>query len=133
MAATERLMGEISLVRGIGVDIVKLERIEAAYERFGERFARKVLSADELATSAITASFIAKRFASKEAIAKALGSGFREGITMPLITVTKNQLNKPEVTLAGAAAERLRAIGAQEVLVSISDEVDSVVAFAIAQ
>mgnify|MGYP001498787779 FL=1 len=133
MAATERLMGEISLVRGIGVDIVKLERIEAAYERFGERFARKVLSADELATSAITASFIAKRFASKEAIAKALGSGFREGITMPLITVTKNQLNKPEVALAGAAAERLRAIGAQEVLVSISDEVDSVVAFAIAQ
>ena len=133
MAATERLMGEISLVRGIGVDIVKLERVEAAYERFGERFARKVLSADELATSAITASFIAKRFASKEAIAKALGSGFREGITMPLITVTKNQLNKPEVALAGAAAERLRAIGAQEVLVSISDEVDSVVAFAIAQ
>lgn len=126
-------MGEISLVRGIGVDIVKLERIEAAYERFGERFARKVLSADELATSAITASFIAKRFASKEAIAKALGSGFREGITMPLITVTKNRLNKPEVALTGAAAERLRAIGAQEVLVSISDEVDSVVAFAIAQ
>jgi holo-[acyl-carrier protein] synthase len=91
------------------------------------------LSADELATNAITASFIAKRFASKEAIAKALGTGFREGITMPLITVTKNQLNKPEVALAGAAAERLRAIGAQEVLVSISDEVDSVVAFAIAQ
>ena len=86
-------MGEISLVRGIGVDIVKLERVEAAYERFGERFARRVLSADELATSAITASFIAKRFASKEAIAKALGSGFREGITMPLITVTKNLLN----------------------------------------
>jgi holo-[acyl-carrier protein] synthase len=133
MAATERLMGEISLVRGIGVDIVKLERVEAAYERFGERFARKVLSPDELATSAITAFFIAKRFAAKEAIAKALGTGFREGITMPLITVTKNQLNKPEVALTGAAAERLRAIGAQEVLVSISDEVDSVVAFAIAQ
>jgi len=126
-------MGEISLVRGIGVDIVKLERVEAAYERFGERFARKVLSPDELATNAITASFIAKRFASKEAIAKALGTGFREGITMPLITVTKNQLNKPEVALTGAAEERLRAIGAQEVLVSISDEVDSVVAFAIAQ
>ena len=133
MAATERLMGEISLVRGIGVDIVKLERVEAAYERFGERFARKVLSPDELATSVMTAFFIAKRFAAKEAIAKALGTGFREGITMPLITVTKNQLNKPEVALTGAAAERLRAIGAQEVLVSISDEVDSVVAFAIAQ
>lgn len=133
MAATERLMGEISLVRGIGVDIVKLERVEAVYERFGERFARKVLSADELATSAITVSFIAKRFAAKEAIAKALGTGFRKGITMPLITVTKNQLDKPEVALTGAAAERLRAIGAQEVLVSISDEVDSVVAFAIAQ
>ena len=121
------------VVQGIGVDIVKLERIEAAHRRFGGRFARKVLSAEELSAGPITSSLIAKRFAAKEAIAKALGTGFRGGITMQSITITKNSLNKPQVVLTGAAAERLRVIGAQQVLVSIADEVDSVVAFAIAQ
>lgn len=128
-----RVVGESAVVQGIGVDIVKLERIEAVHRRFGDRFARKVLSAEELSGGPVTSSFIAKRFAAKEAIAKALGTGFRGGITMPSITITKNSLNKPQVALTGAAAERLRVIGAQQVLVSIADEVDSVVAFAIAQ
>ena len=128
-----RVVGESAVVQGIGVDIVKLERIEAVHRRFGDRFARKVLSAEELSGGPVTASLIAKRFAAKEAIAKALGTGFRGGITMPSITITKNSLNKPKVALTGAAAERLRVIGAQQVLVSIADEVDSVVAFAIAQ
>jgi holo-[acyl-carrier protein] synthase len=126
-------VGESAVVQGIGVDIVKLERIEAVHRRFGDRFARKVLSAEELSSGPVTSSFIAKRFAAKEAIAKALGTGFRGGITMPSITINKNSLNKPQVALTGAAAERLRVIGAQQVLVSIADEVDSVVAFAIAQ
>jgi holo-[acyl-carrier protein] synthase len=126
-------VGESAVVQGIGVDIVKLERIEAVHRRFGDRFARKVLSAEELSAVPVTSSLIAKRFAAKEAIAKALGTGFRGGITMPSITINKNSLNKPQVALTGAAAERLRVIGAQQVLVSIADEVDSVVAFAIAQ
>ncbi len=121
------------MVKGIGVDIVNLERIESVYMRFGVRFARKVLSADELSTESVTPRLIAKRFAAKEAVAKALGTGFRNGITMPSITLIKNEMNKPEVKLAGAAAERLRAMGGVEVLVSIADEVDSVVAFAVAQ
>ena len=121
------------MVQGIGGDIVKLERAEAVHRRFGDRFARKVLSAEELSAGPVTSSLIAKRFAAKEAIAKALGTGFRGGITMPSITINKNSLNKPEVALTGAAAERLRVMGAQQVLVSIADEVDSVIAFAIAQ
>ena len=127
------VVGESEVVQGVGVDIVKLERIEAVHRRFGDRFARKVLSAEELSAGPVTTSLIAKRFAAKEAIAKALGTGFRGGITMPSITINKNSLNKPQVALTGAAAERLRVIGAQQVLVSIADEVDSVVAFAVAQ
>ena len=127
------VVGESEVVQGVGVDIVKLERIEAVHRRFGDRFARKVLSAEELSVGPVTTSLIAKRFAAKEAIAKALGTGFRGGITMPSITINKNSLNKPQVALTGAAAERLRVIGAQQVLVSIADEVDSVVAFAVAQ
>ncbi len=133
IVTTERVAGESVVVRGIGVDIVKLKRIEAVHRRFGDRFASKVLSAEELSAGPITSSLIAKRFAAKEAIAKALGTGFRSGITMPSITIKKNSLNKPQVSLAGEAAMRLRAIGAQQILVSIADEVDSVVAFAIAQ
>ena len=133
MATTERVAGESTVVLGIGVDIVKLERIDAVYRRFGERFARKVLSNEELSVDPITSSLIAKRFAAKEAIVKALGTGFRGGITMPSITIKKDQLNKPQVILQGPAAERLGIMGAQEVLVSLADEVDSVVAFAIAQ
>ena len=129
----ERVVGESAVVQGIGVDIVKLERIEAVHRRFGDRFAAKVLSAEELSVGSITTSLIAKRFAAKEAIAKALGTGFRGGITMPSITINKDSLNKPQVVLTGAAAERLRVIGARQVLVSIADEVDSIVAFAIAQ
>ena len=129
----KRVLGESAVVHGIGVDIVKFERIEAVHRRFGDRFARRVLSAEELSAGPITSSLIAKRFAAKEAIAKALGTGFSAGITMPSITINKSPLDKPEVSLAGAAAERLRVIGAQQVLVSIADEVDSVVAFAIAQ
>lgn len=133
MATTERVAGESTVVLGIGVDIVKLERIDAVYRRFGERFARKVLSNEELSVEPITSSLIAKRFAAKEAIVKALGTGFRGGITMPSITIKKDQLNKPQVILQGPAAERLGIMGAQEVLVSLADEVDSVIAFAIAQ
>ena len=133
MATTERVAGESTVVLGIGVDIVKLERIDAVYRRFGERFARKVLSNEELSVDPITSSLIAKRFAAKEAIVKALGTGFRGGITMPSITIKKDQLNKPQVILQGPAAERLDIMGAQEVLVSLADEVDSVIAFAIAQ
>ena len=84
-------------------------------------------------SSVAASAALAGRFAAKEAVAKALGTGFRGGITMPSITIRKTLMNKPEVSLMGAAAERLRVIGAQQVLVSVADEVDSVVAFAIVQ
>lgn len=116
---------------GIGVDIVKIARVERVFEKYGTKFAGKVLSAEELDEFPVDARFLAKRFAAKEAIAKALGSGFRLGVTMPSIRIVKSPLNQPQVVLEGAAQARLASIGGQEVLVSISDEVDSVVAFAV--
>ena len=116
---------------GIGVDIVNIARVEHVFERFGERFAQKVLAPSELQDLAIDARFLAKRFAAKEAVAKALGTGFRLGITMPSISIEKSPLNQPQVVLTGAAKTRLERIGGHEVLLSISDEADSVVAFAV--
>lgn len=116
---------------GIGVDIVNIARVERVFEKFGDRFARKVLAPNELQTLAIDPQLLAKRFAAKEAVAKALGTGFRLGITMPSISIEKTPLNQPQVVLTGAAKTRLDSMGGKEVLVSISDEVDSVVAFAV--
>lgn len=116
---------------GIGVDIVNVARVERVFNKFGERFAQKVLAPSESQERAIDGRFLAKRFAAKEAIAKALGTGFRLGITMPSICIEKSPLNQPQVVLSGAAKARLESIGGEEVLLSISDEVDSVVAFAV--
>ncbi len=116
---------------GIGVDIVNIARVERVFEKFGERFAQKVLAPSELQELAIDPRLLAKRFAAKEAVAKALGTGFRLGVTMPSISIEKSLLNQPQVVLTGAAKTRLDSIGGTEVLLSISDEVDSVVAFAV--
>lgn len=116
---------------GIGVDIVNIARVERVFEKFGERFAKKILAPSELQSLSLDPRLLAKRFAAKEAVAKALGTGFRLGITMPSIRIEKNQLNQPQVVLTGAAKTRLDSIGGEEVLLSISDEVDSVVAFAV--
>ena len=116
---------------GIGVDIVNIARIERVFEKFGERFARKVLAPGELESLSLDPRLLAKRFAAKEAVAKALGTGFRQGITMPSISIAKSSLNQPQVVLMGAAKARLDSMGGQDVLLSISDEVDSVVAFAV--
>ena len=120
------------MVQGIGVDIVKLERIEAVHRRLVTALRGRYCPLRSSPRSGNVVIYC-KTVCAKEAIAKALGTGFRGGITMPSITINKNSLNKPQVALTGAAAERLRVIGAQQVLVSIADEVDSVVAFAIAQ
>lgn len=77
---------------GIGVDIVNIARVERVFEKFGERFARKVLAPGELQSLTLDPRLLAKRFAAKEAVAKALGTGFRLGITMPSIRIEKISL-----------------------------------------
>ena len=116
---------------GVGVDIVNIARVERVFDHFGERFAQKILAPSELENASLNARFRAKRFAAQEAVATALGTGFRCGITMPSIRIEKSPLNQPQVVLSGAAKSRLVSIGGQEVLLSISDEIDSVVAFAV--
>ena len=116
---------------GIGVDIVKIARVERVFEKFGPKFTCKILSSREMGQYSVDARFLAKRFAAKEAIAKALGTGFRNGVTMPCISIEKNSLNQPQVILDGAAQARLISMGGRDVLLSLSDEVDTVVAFAV--
>lgn len=109
------------MIIGIGLDIVEIPRIARAWERFGPRFAEKILHPSELAAPrAMTPQFLASRFAAKEAAVKALGTGFSAGIGPTDIAVVAGPGGKPELVLHGKALERLRGMGAARSLLSIT-------------
>jgi len=118
----------------IGTDIVEITRIAEAVTRQGERFVQRVLTASELAdyqARGETAAFVAKRFAAKEAIAKALGTGIGRGVSFQDIVVANNPQGAPEVHLSGGAADVLKARGGTRVLLSLSDERAYALAYAV--
>ncbi|MDZ7683809.1 MAG: holo-ACP synthase [Gammaproteobacteria bacterium] len=122
------------MIVGIGVDVVEVERVARAWARFGTRFAGKVLSSAEL--RALDAhgdpvSWLAKRFAAKEAVAKALGTGMRAGVHFSQIEISRDRGGAPTVKLSGAAMDRAERLGVQASHVSISDERACAVAFAV--
>ncbi len=122
------------MIYGIGVDIVKIERIRSNIQRFGERFAQRLLTGAELADYRAARQperFLAKRFAAKEAVVKALGTGFREGLAFNLIGVEHDHLGKPGIVYHGPALDHTRASGITGSLLSLSDEQDYAVAFVI--
>lgn len=102
------------LVLGLGSDICNIERINASIERFGARFLDRIFTATEQARAnareRTRAGTYAKRFAAKEAAAKALGTGFRQGVFFRDIGVVNLPSGQPTLALAGGAAARLAAI-----------------------
>ncbi len=124
------------MIVGIGTDIVAVTRMAAAITRHGERFAQRILSDDEMvkySQQANQASYLAKRFAAKEAVVKALGCGFRDGISMRQVVISNDPLGKPEVTLRDKAAERAEQMQIGEILLSLSDEREYAIAYVLAQ
>jgi holo-[acyl-carrier protein] synthase len=120
------------VIFGIGTDIVRVDRMEKNIERHGERFAERILTAAELVefrTEARPAHFLAKRFAAKEAAAKAMGTGFRDGLMLHHIGVTHDQAGKPQLVFTGQAEDFIRRHGITSVHVSLADEQDHAVAF----
>ncbi len=120
------------MIFGVGVDMVKVSRIRAGLERFGDRFARRILSDsefDEFQRSGRPAAFLAKRFAAKEAAAKALGTGFRNGLTLRQISVVHDPRGKPELRYTGCASALLQTHEIGESHLSITDEEDYALAF----
>jgi len=120
------------MIYGIGTDIVRIERIDKNLQRYGERFASRILSDNEFEgfqASARKAHFLAKRFAAKEAAAKALGTGFRDGLRLRDISVIHDELGKPILDFSPRGQEQLkiRCIGVTHL--SISDEQDYALAF----
>jgi holo-[acyl-carrier protein] synthase len=104
------------VILGLGNDIVDIRRIEKALDRFGERFLARVFTATERAKSDARvgrAASYAKRFAAKEACAKALGTGFRKGVFWRDMGVVNLRSGRPTIVLTGGAAEQLERITPQ--------------------
>ena len=119
---------------GVGVDLVEIARIRKAYKANPQRFSEKVLNAAELVgfgEARDSSVYLAKRFAVKEAVAKALGTGFsQEGVSWQDIALDHNELGKPYVDLTGGAAKRFAVLKADKLLISLSDEAGLVIAYA---
>jgi len=118
----------------IGTDIVEIQRIADAIERQGEKFVKRILTESEIAdfqARGETAAFLAKRFAAKEAIAKALGTGIGRGISFQHMIIANNSLGAPEVRLEGNAAELLKKLNGSRVLLSLADEKHSALAYVV--
>lgn len=116
----------------IGTDIVEIKRIADALERQGDKFVQRILTESEIEeyqARGNSVAFLAKRFAAKEAIAKALGTGIGRGISFQQLVTSNNLEGAPEVELQDAAAQRLTEIGATKVLLSLSDEKNYALAY----
>jgi len=117
---------------GIGTDIVRIARFERMLERHGSRIAERILGAEELqefAACARPARFLAKRFAVKEAVAKAFGTGFRDGLSLRHIGLKHDGLGRPELNFSGRATELCALLHVGDSHVSVADEDDYAVAF----
>lgn len=106
------------MILGIGNDIVQIDRIEKALKRSGEKFEERCFTAYERKKAnsrknsgmSVVAATYAKRFAAKEACAKALGCGFAEGVKMCDIGVIEDENGRPLLSLEGGAQKRLQAL-----------------------
>ena len=119
---------------GIGVDIVEISRMKSILEKTPS-FARRVFTEEERAycdASSRPAAHYASRFASREAVLKALGTGFSQGVGCKDVSVTRDKLGKPKALLSGRALEIAQELGVVEVALSITLTGDLAVANAIA-
>jgi holo-[acyl-carrier protein] synthase len=120
---------------GIGTDIVAIQRIQTIWDRFGLAFPKRILSPVEISsweTVKDPVSFLAKRYAAKEAAAKALGTGFRpQGVLLTDISVVNNALGRPHLVLSGGAKHEWERQLVVESHLSLADEKEFAVAFVI--
>jgi holo-[acyl-carrier protein] synthase len=122
------------MIFGIGTDVVKIERVAAVYERFGGHFVERLLLPEERAVfdaNRRPARFLAMRFAAKEAIAKALGTGFGHGVWIRDVGFLANAWGRPEVRFSPRGRAVADQLGAGDGHVSLTDEAGLVVAVAI--
>jgi holo-[acyl-carrier protein] synthase len=122
------------VIFGIGTDVVQLARVEEVYARHGERIVRRLLMPAEEAAfrrHKRPVRFLAMRFAAKEAIVKALGTGFAHGVWIRDVGIAPNAWGRPDIIWSERGRARRDELGAGEGHVTLSDEAGLVVAVAV--
>jgi holo-[acyl-carrier protein] synthase len=118
----------------VGTDILKIDRIDGVVQRLGDKFVQRILTpgeCQEYRDAGQPNRLLAKRFAAKEAVAKALGTGIGRGVSWQDIVISHNENGAPVVALQGGALQVATERGGTRVELSLADEVDYVVAFAV--
>ncbi len=122
------------MIFGIGTDILRIERIGAAHARYGERFALRILMPEELSgfsASGNPVRFLAMRFAAKEAIVKAMGTGFANGMWLRDAGIVPDSRGKPEIVYSARGQQVCAELGVGAGHITLSDEAGLVVAVAV--
>ena len=116
----------------IGTDIIEISRIAEAIDRWGERFLNRIYTEPELELCKRNPARLASRFAGKEAVMKALGTGAR-GISWREIEIASEPSGKPVVRLYSKARQKADSLGLDEMAISLSDSKEYAVAFVVAE
>lgn len=120
------------MIFGIGTDIVHVKRMRENLVKYGDKFARRILTAAEFVefeNKNDQTAFLAKRFAAKEAAAKAMGTGFSGGLSLHHIGVIHDDFGKPMLEFSGVAEEFVNKQKITQTHLSLADERDYAVAF----
>ncbi len=111
------------MILGIGTDIIEVARVQGSLDRFGERFLKRLLLPNEIAycqSHKMPGQFVAARFAAKEAISKAFGTGIGAQLGWQDIEICRKDSGEPYVVLHGGGIELLAARGAKQLLITLS-------------
>mgnify|MGYP001225958254 CR=1 FL=1 len=121
------------MIFGIGTDIVDLTRVTRIHQKYGNRFAQKIISEGELRNigETLSAQHLATQFAVKEATVKALGTGFQGGVHPSNIHLSYNRLGRPSIQVSDKAAELFKKNAISKTFVSITHDKDLVLAFVV--
>ena len=122
------------MIFGVGTDVVEIERIRKALDRWGERFAERILSPSELARfrkHRQPVAYLAKRFAAKEAFSKAIGTGIHPPFKWHSISVGRDARGKPGLVPSAEMAAHLASLGVTNSHVSLTDDAGVAVAFVV--
>lgn len=122
------------MIFGIGTDVVQLERVQQVHQKFGDRFVERLLLPAELEAYrgySRPVRFLAMRFAAKEAIVKAMGTGFAHGMWIRDTGIVSNAWGKPEIIWSERGRELCAKLGIGEGHVTLTDEAGLIVAFAV--
>lgn len=119
---------------GIGTDLVKVSRIKKVYKKYPQGFSERILHTNELGVLKEHPSpkkFIAKRFAAKEALAKALGTGIAKGVSFRDIEVSNDDNGQPKLSLHGETLKVADKLGVRRIFLSLTDEDKYAIAYVI--